>query len=113
MKDKFTNRSERNAVEVVPGITKRVMSYAEDTMMCLFSMKQGAKIPLHSHDATQNGYVISGKVRLFGEGEETTFIAGPGCGYYFSSQEQHGLEVLEEAELVECFSPLRREYIAD
>ena len=113
MMDKYTDLTQRNAVEVVPGITKRVMSYGEDTMMCRFTMKKGAKIPLHSHDATQNGYVISGKVRLFGAGEETTYVAGPGCGYYFTSQEQHGLEVLEEAELVECFSPLRKEYIAD
>ena len=113
MKDKFTERSERNTVEVFPGITKKVMSYGEDTMMVLFNMKKGSKIPLHAHDASQNGYVISGKVRLFGDGEKTTYVAGPGAGYYLASQEPHGLEVLEDAELVECFSPMRKEFIAD
>ncbi len=113
MIDKFTDQSKRKAVELLPGITKKVMSYGDDSMICRFTMKQGAAIPLHSHKASQNGYVISGKVRLIGPEEKTTFIAGPGCGYYLEPHEVHGLEVLEDALIVETFSPLRPEYVAD
>ena len=39
--------------------------------------------------------------------------SSPGCGYYFAPFEVHGLEVLEEAQIIEAFSPMRPEYIAD
>lgn len=113
MIDKYTDQSKRKSVEILPGVTKKVMSYGDDSMLCRFNMKQGAQIPLHSHKASQNGYVISGKVRLIGPDEETTCIAGPGCGYYIEPHEVHGLEVLDDAVLVETFCPLRPEYIAD
>ena len=39
-----------------------------------------------------------------------SFIAGPGTGYLFESNEHHGAEVLEEAEAIDCFNPMRPEY---
>ena len=113
MLDKFTELKNRKPVEVLPGITKRVMSYGDDSMICRFDLQKGAKIPLHSHEASQNGYVLSGKVRLLAEGEKTACEAGPDCGYYFAPHETHGLIVLEDAVLIETFCPLRPEYIAD
>ena len=79
-------------------------------MLCHFKMTKGAKIPLHNHAAVQNGYVISGRIR-FNRGQSgDTFEAGPGTAYFFQSMEYHGAEVLEEAEAIEVFSPMRPEY---
>ncbi len=33
-------------------------------MLCHFFLKKGAKIPLHQHEAAQNGYLISGKMQM-------------------------------------------------
>jgi len=113
MKDKFSSRKNRKQVEQAPGITRQVMSYNDDCMLCFFNMEKGAVIEPHQHKAVQNGYVISGKVRLFDKNKETVYTADAGCGYVFDSEEVHGLEVLETAEIVEAFTPSRPEMISD
>ncbi|MGM0431905.1 MAG: cupin domain-containing protein [Spirochaetota bacterium] len=111
MKDQFTDKQHRKSNEIKPGILMTVMSYNDECMMCHFTMKKGGIIEPHAHDAVQNGYVISGKVRLFDANRETVFMASAGNGYVFDPQETHGLEVMEETELVESFAPLRPEFI--
>ncbi len=113
MIDKFTDFTKRNHVELREGIVKTVMSYGEDTMVCHIALKQGTRVEPHSHEASQNGYVISGKFRLIGKDGEEVWTAHAGCGYYMEPWETHGVEVLEDTEIIEVFSPLRREYIAD
>lgn len=78
-------------------------------MLCHFVMKEGAEIPLHNHDAVQNGYVISGRVQFRDEGGDA-FIAEAGSGYAFGANEKHGALVLEDSEVIECFAPMRPEY---
>ena len=41
------------------------------------------------------------------------FIAEAGTGYCFSPDEKHGAEVLEDSEVIECFAPLRPEYVVE
>lgn len=77
-------------------------------MLCHFSMRAGSRVPQHSHPAAQNGYLISGRIRFIVR--EGSFEVGPGDGYLFASQEQHGAEVLEDSEAIECFAPARSEY---
>lgn len=103
------NRNELEAVENPPGIKRTTLAYQADTMLCHFTMRRGAEIPLHSHDAVQNGYVISGKVQFRDESGDS-FLATAGSGYVFGSQEKHGALVVEDAEVIECFSPMRAEY---
>jgi len=101
---------EQKTVEMLPGIFRTTLAYNDQLMLCHFYMKKGAAIPLHSHEAVQNGYVIKGKVRFFTK-DGTDIIAKPGSGYVFGSYEEHGSEVLEDTELIECFTPMRQEYI--
>lgn len=104
-----TQRQELKAVEGPPGIFRTTMAYNRETMLCHFVMKKGAQIPLHNHPAVQNGYVIKGKI-VFQTGSGDSFVAEAGSGYAFAGGEEHGAEVLEEAEVIECFSPMRPEY---
>ena len=109
-KKKLTSkRSTGKKVENPAGIIRTTMSYNDRTMMCHFKMKRGATIPLHQHEAVQNGYVISGHVK-FVKGDGSSFFADTGSGYLFNSNEPHGAEILEDSEIVECFSPMRPEY---
>lgn len=101
---------EIKAVEGPDGIFRKTMEYTDDAMICHFTMKKGAKVPLHNHHASQMGYIISGRVRFIQE-NDNGFIAKSGCSYSFDSFEYHGAEVLEDSELIECFSPARTEYI--
>ena len=103
-------RQELKAVEGPDGIHRTTMAYNDQMMMCHFTMTKGAEIPLHHHPAAQNGYVISGKVEFrTGDGSEM-FVAEAGSCYVFGSEEPHGAKVLEDAEVLEVFSPMRPEY---
>ena len=106
---RLATTDESQTVENPPGIFRTTLSYNQEIMLCHFRMTPGASIPLHDHEAVQNGYVISGKVRfLTPEGE--AFVAVTGTSYAFGSHEKHGAEVIEEAEVIECFAPMRPEY---
>ncbi len=95
-------------VEKPAGIFRRTLTWNNELMLCHFDMKKGAKIPQHNHRASQNGYVVSGKVRFITEKED--FTAGPGDAYIFAPNEKHGADVLEDTIVVEAFSPSRPEY---
>ena len=104
-----TRKDEGKTVEFIPGIFRTTMSYNDQSMLCYFSMKKGASIPLHNHIAVQNGFVIKGKVKFI-QREKECFVVQGGDGYIFDSNEAHGSEVLEDTELIECFTPMRPEY---
>ena len=105
-----TKLDDHKPVEMIPGIFRTTLTYNEQIMLCHFSMKKGALIPLHNHKAVQNGYVIKGKVRFFTRGNDS-IIVETGSSYVFDSEEYHGSEVLEDTEIIESFTPIRPEYI--
>ena len=109
LKRNYCTRGSLESVENPPGIHRTTMAYNAGTMLCHFVMKAGAEIPLHNHEAAQNGYVISGRVQ-FRTVDGDAFVAGAGTGYAFDSNEKHGAVVLEDAEVIECFAPMRPEY---
>jgi quercetin dioxygenase-like cupin family protein len=105
-------KSETAAVESPVGIFRTTIAYNEQLMLCHFFLKKGVRIPFHGHPAAQNGYLISGKLRMLWEtGRE--FIAEPGSGWCFDSNVRHGAEALEDSEAIECFAPTRPEYVPE
>lgn len=106
----FIRREDAQGVENPPGVTRRTLSYNEQSMLCHFHLRRGARIPLHHHPAVQNGYVIRGKVRFL-RGDGSSFLAEAGAAYVFGPDEPHGAEALEEAEVADFFTPMRPEYL--
>lgn len=107
------NEQAVESVEMVPGIFRTTLAYNDDVMMCRFFMKKGARIDLHAHVPSQNGYVISGTVSFFTEGHARDFVARAGDGYVFGPHEKHGADVLEDSVVVETFAPARPEYLPE
>lgn len=106
----FVKKDELVAVQQKPGLVRRTMSYNGDIMMCIFEQDTGICVDLHKHDAVQNGYVVSGKLKFFKE-DGSFVIAEAGDSYAFESNEWHGSECLEHAVFIENFTPCRKEYI--
>jgi quercetin dioxygenase-like cupin family protein len=103
-------KTETEAVEGPPGIMRTTIAYNDQLMLCHFHLKKGITIPFHAHDAAQNGFLIKGRLRIkWQSGKE--FLAGPGDGWCFASNESHGAEAIEESEAIECFTPIRTDYI--
>ncbi len=97
-------------VEGPEGVIRKTLAYDDEAMLCHFTLKAGARIPLHSHRAVQVGYVISGKMLFKGESPDDEFQVKKGDSYIFSADKTHGAEVVEDAEFVEVFTPAREEY---
>jgi quercetin dioxygenase-like cupin family protein len=108
---KMKSVAHANAVENPEGFFRRTLAYNDDLMLCHFKAKAGSRIPLHSHPASQIGYVISGRVVFTGETEDDRFQVESGDSYVFSGHVKHGAEILEDAEFIETFSPSRDEYM--
>jgi quercetin dioxygenase-like cupin family protein len=105
----FASVQEGRQVEMLPGVVRTTLCSNTDTMLCHFALAEGAHIPLHSHPAAQNGYVVRGRIRFFFE--EGSIECGPGCGYLFEGGRKHGADVIEKGEFIECFTPSRPEYL--
>jgi quercetin dioxygenase-like cupin family protein len=105
----LARKNELSSTEGPAGIFRTTLAYNPSIMLCHFRMNKGAKVPPHNHPASQDGYVIRGKL-LFTRGESESFVAEAGCSYVFDGGQLHGAEVLEDAEVIECFSPMRSEY---
>jgi quercetin dioxygenase-like cupin family protein len=97
-------------IEGPEGVTRTTLSYNDETMLCHFSLKKGAQIPLHNHRATQSGYVLKGKTKFLGETPEAEFQVEAGEAYVFNPFVKHGGISLEDTEFVEVFVPARDEY---
>ena len=111
MDKKYENHvDEVKPVEMRPGIFRKTLVYDDKLMLCHFHLEKGAILELHSHEAAQMGYVISGKVDFFKEDESILTVVA-GSSYYFPPREKHGSRVLEDTDFIECFTPGRPEYV--
>ncbi len=107
---KQKNVNEAKPVEAIPGIFRRTLAYNDASMLCHFTLKKGAEIPLHHHVPTQIGYVVSGRARFIGATEADAFEVGPGDSYLMPSNVPHGAIALEDTVFIEVFCPSRPEY---
>jgi len=107
---KMKNVADGLAVEKPAGVVRKTLAYNDEAMLCHFHLKEGSRIPLHDHRATQIGFIISGRVRFLAENPADEFEAGTGDSYVFSRFVKHGTAVLQDTEYVEIFAPVRDEY---
>lgn len=105
------NISDAKSVEALPGLIRTTLAYTQDQMICHFTVKAGVKMPMHTHEAAQIGYIVSGKMIFEREGD-TSLPVSAGSGYCFYPNEPHRLVALEDTEFIEVFTPYREEYIA-
>ncbi|MDC7244506.1 MAG: cupin domain-containing protein [Sphaerochaetaceae bacterium] len=97
-------------IERAPGIQRVTLTYDKDTMMCYFYLEKGSTLEMHTHVQSQNGIVMKGRINFIkGNGDILELKAGD--AYYFASDDPHGSQVLEDTELLECFTPCREDYI--
>jgi quercetin dioxygenase-like cupin family protein len=108
MIENVINKKNIEPIELLKGIYRKTMLYNDKLMLCHFTLKKEAKLPLHNHKEHQIGYVIKGKLRFITENGE--FIANKGDCYIFQSNEKHGAIILEDTEVIDVFNPAREDY---
>jgi quercetin dioxygenase-like cupin family protein len=95
--------------DLVEGIRFKTLVYGERTLLAEFRIKEGAVLPEHSHPHEQTGYLVSGRVVFRVEGRRIE--VGPGDSWNIPGNLPHSAEVLEDAVIIEVFSPVREEYL--
>jgi quercetin dioxygenase-like cupin family protein len=105
----FYRKDDAGYREVLPGITLKTLAYGDRTLLSEFKLQKGASMPIHNHPHEQTGYLVAGRLR-FVIGDES-FDATPGCSWSIPSDVGHGADALEDAVVIEVFSPVREDYL--
>ena len=92
------------------GVTRQVLGYDGQVMVVKVKFEKGAVGTPHTHYHTQTTYVASGKFEFTVGGE--TKIVEAGDGIYMEPDVLHGCVCLEEGMLIDCFSPMRADYLS-
>ncbi len=108
IKNFFVN-SEIPAETVGPGVTRKVIAYNDNLMVCELTFEVGAVGALHEHFHDQCSYIVSGKME-FQVGEEK-MILGPGDSTYKQPHIIHGGVCIEEAKVLDIFAPMREDFL--
>ncbi len=91
------------------GVDFVLLSHGSESMVTKMLYKEGDNPPLHKHPNEQSGYVISGRYRItFGNNDQ---VIGPGDSHSISRDVEHRIEIIEPGEVLDFFSPPRKDYL--
>ena len=86
-----------------------VMGYDGQVMLVKVKFEKGAVGTAHTHYHTQTTYVASGKFEFTVGGK--TQVVSAGDGVYIEPDVLHGCKCLEAGLLIDCFSPMRADFL--
>jgi quercetin dioxygenase-like cupin family protein len=92
------------------GVDFVLLSHGPESMVTKMLYKKEDNVPLHKHPNEQSGYVISGTYRIIFEDNDQEVI-GLGDTYSIPRDTEHRIEIIEPGEVVDFFSPPRRDYL--
>ena len=104
----FSRFKDRQPVEMIPGVSRQMLSVGHGAMTVYITVKKGAEVPVHTHPHEQIGYLQSGRARFRVGDQEQTLEALD--GYSIPGGVPHGVTALEDCVFVDVFSPPREEY---
>jgi len=101
-------------VTITPdGAKRQVLSYGENLMLVQFTFEaeKGQDAWVHSHPHEQVGYVVSGELDLFIEGQPEKIRLTAGGSYYVPPNVRHGVTTFCPTVLVDAFTPHRADFL--
>ncbi len=105
----FVKDSTKPLLAVVPGVQRKTLAVGENTLMSKFVLEAGSELPLHQHPHEQIGFLVSGRLILT-IGDESCELE-PGDSWAVPGNVVHCAKVIESAEAIEVFSPVRQDYL--
>jgi quercetin dioxygenase-like cupin family protein len=92
-----------------PGVTRKILAWDKELMMCEIQFEKGAKGSLHAHPHRQITYVAGGSLLFTLNGETRRVFKGDSI--LIQPNLTHGVEALEDATLIDVFSPCREDFL--
>lgn len=105
----FVKNSECRITDCEPGVTRKILAYSDELMMCEITFEKGARGNVHSHEHLQITYIAEGSFEFTIDGE--TKIVNKGYSVYMPSNSVHGVVCLEAGKLVDVFNPMRKDFL--
>ncbi len=96
------------AESITPAISRRFIT-GDRVTVAQFQLKKGGIVPAHAHANEQVSCVLSGALKFQLEGREV--IVRGGEAIQIPGNVEHQVEVLEDALVMDVFSPLRQDWI--
>jgi quercetin dioxygenase-like cupin family protein len=94
--------------QITDAIARRFIT-GDSVTVGRFELKQGGRVPSHSHANEQVSIVLSGALLFRIDGQETIVRAGEVM--QIPGHAAHEVEVLEDTLVVDVFSPVRQDWI--
>ncbi len=105
----FVFGKEEPVVQAGPGITRKVLSYSDNMMICEIRLEKGAVLPAHIHPHEQSTTVLSGKL-AYTVADETKEVQD-GDSVWLAPNVPHGVSALEDTLVIDVFVPLREDFL--
>ncbi|MEA4816354.1 MAG: cupin domain-containing protein [Lachnospiraceae bacterium] len=105
----FSSESKMEAREIAPGVTRKILTYNDELMVCEFKLKKGSGVPEHHHEHIQNTYIVSGKLKMEMEGNARECSAGEAI--LMGRNVPHKVTALEDSWVVDSFTPARKDFL--
>ena len=103
--------AETNPEKIKEGVDRRVV-HLDQLLIDLHDGPKNQADPPHSHPHEQITYVVEGDI-LVVSGEASVKL-GPGDMFAIPSGEPHSIQQLtEHVRLVDCFTPLRKDFLKE
>ena len=109
--DRFVLSDRTKKEDMGDGIVRQIMGYNDSLMLCRVNFEMGSIGYTHTHPHAQIAYVESG-VFEFTIDDETTTLKKGDCAYVPPGIE-HGAVCRESGVLLDIFSPLREDFLAE
>lgn len=95
--------------ELSPTISRRMLA-GDKLMAALVTLKKGAVVPAHRHESEQLTYILEGALRFTLEDGRTVDVRAGEC-LHIPSNVEHAAEALEDTLDLDCFSPVREDWL--
>jgi quercetin dioxygenase-like cupin family protein len=92
-----------------PRVAFDLLAVGPQSMMTKMRYRHDDVIPFHSHPNEQIGYVLSGRIRV--RTRDSQHELSTGDTYAIPANVEHSVEIIEAAEEVQVFTPLREAFL--
>ena len=105
----ISKKNDDGIVQMRKGMTRQNLVYGDRTHLVKFFVKKGAVMPTHAHEEEQTGYLIKGRIMMNLDGVDHELKEGD--SWSIKSQIPHAVSVIEDAVILDVFSPVRIEFL--
>ena len=90
------------------GVAFDLLAIGPQSMITKMHYRKENIIPFHSHPNEQTGYLLSGRIHVLTR--DSRHELGPGDTYAIPANAELSIEIIEDAEEVQVFTPPREDF---